>query len=100
MPLHDRLAELATLGATAGGIDRALFTAAERAARERFVAWGRSDGLHVEQDRAGNVFARLEPGTASSPVRVDGIAGAVDCDAHAPVQCGSHLDTEIGRAHV
>jgi beta-ureidopropionase / N-carbamoyl-L-amino-acid hydrolase len=73
--LHARLAELATLGATASGIDRGLFTAAERAARERFVAWAREDGLSVEQDRAGNVFARL------------GGRGA------APVQCGSHLDT-------
>ncbi len=79
--LHDRLAELATLGATDEGIDRALFTPAERAARERFAAWARSDGLAVEQDRAGNVFARLAalPGAAT--------AGA------APVQCGSHLDT-------
>ncbi|HEY0615637.1 MAG TPA: M20 family metallo-hydrolase [Candidatus Elarobacter sp.] len=75
MTLHARLAELATLGATAGGIDRALFTDAEHAARERFVAWARADGLHVEQDRVGNVFARLG-----------------DFDV-APVQSGSHLDT-------
>ncbi len=75
MTLHARLAELATLGATPAGIDRALFTAAERAARERFVAWAREDGLTVEQDRAGNVFARLGPRDAP------------------PVQCGSHLDT-------
>ena len=76
MSLQERLGSLAALGATAEGIDRALFTAPERAARERFAAWAREDGLHVEQDRAGNLFARLEgrkPG--------------------APVQCGSHLDT-------
>ncbi|HTD35042.1 MAG TPA: M20 family metallo-hydrolase [Candidatus Elarobacter sp.] len=78
MTLHARLAELATLGATPAGIDRALFTAAERAARERFVAWAREDGLTVEQDRAGNVFARLGPRDAP------------------PVQCGSHLDTVRG----
>lgn len=76
MTLPERLASLATLGATADGIDRALFTAAERAARERFAQWAREAGLHVEQDRAGNVFARL-----------DGLAGGP------PVQCGSHLDT-------
>ena len=76
MTLHERLAELATCGATVEGIDRALFTAAERDARERFVAWARGDGLDVEQDRAGNVFAQL--------------AGRA---AGAPVQCGSHLDT-------
>src|SRR6202008_1443387 len=57
--LHDRLRELATHGATDAGIDRALFTAAERAARERFAAWSAAAGFHVEQDRAGNVFARL-----------------------------------------
>ena len=76
MTIHERLAELATLGATETGIDRALFTAPERAARERFAAWARAAGLDVEQDRAGNVFARLA-GAAAGP----------------PVQCGSHLDT-------
>ncbi|HEX3465184.1 MAG TPA: M20/M25/M40 family metallo-hydrolase, partial [Candidatus Elarobacter sp.] len=75
MTLHARLAELATLGATEHGIDRALFTAVERAARARFAAWAREDGLTVEQDRVGNVFARL--GERGVP----------------PVQCGSHLDT-------
>jgi hydantoinase/carbamoylase family amidase len=74
--LHERLAELAALGATGEGIDRALFTAPERAARERFAAWSATAGLHVEQDRAGNVFARL--------------AGREELP---PVQCGSHLDT-------
>ncbi len=77
--LHARLAELATLGATADGIDRALFTAPERAARERFAGWARAAGLRVEQDRVGNVFARL-----------------VGDDDGAPVQCGSHLDTVRG----
>ena len=74
--LHARLAELATFGATAEGIDRPLFSAAEHAARARFTAWAATAGLSVEQDRVGNVFARLagrEPGP--------------------PVQCGSHLDT-------
>ena len=76
MTLHDRLAELAALGATSAGIDRALFTAPERAARERFAAWARDGGLHVEQDRIGNVFARLD-----------------GRESGAPIQCGSHLDT-------
>jgi hydantoinase/carbamoylase family amidase len=74
--LHDRLAELAWLGATGEGIDRALFTAPEHAARACFAAWSAAAGLHVEQDRAGNVFARL--------------AGREELP---PVQCGSHLDT-------
>jgi N-carbamoyl-L-amino-acid hydrolase len=76
MTLHERLASLAMLGATAEGIDRPLFSAAERAAREQFVRWAREDGLAVDQDGVGNVFARLD--------------GA---DAGPPVQCGSHLDT-------
>jgi hydantoinase/carbamoylase family amidase len=80
--VHDRLAELAALGATHDGIDRPLFSSAERAARERFAAWARAAGLHVEQDRAGNVFARL-----------DGSADDAHARGLAPVQSGSHLDT-------
>ncbi|HEY4441347.1 MAG TPA: M20 family metallo-hydrolase [Candidatus Elarobacter sp.] len=76
MTVHERLADLAALGATADGIDRPLFSAAEHAARTRFAAWARDAGLTVEQDRVGNVFARLE-GREPGP----------------PVQCGSHLDT-------
>lgn len=76
MTLHARLAELATHGATADGIDRALFTPPEHEARRLFARWANDAGLRVEQDRAGNVFARL--------------VGRRD---DAPVQCGSHLDT-------
>jgi hydantoinase/carbamoylase family amidase len=76
MKVHERLAELAAFGATAQGIDRALFTPADHAARRRFAQWAHADGLAVEQDRAGNVFARLDGGS-------DG----------PPLQCGSHLDT-------
>jgi N-carbamoyl-L-amino-acid hydrolase len=79
--LHERLAALAALGATEAGIDRALFSPAERAAREQFVRWAREDRLHVEQDRAGNVFARLSAAASSAYA------------AGPPVQCGSHLDT-------
>jgi N-carbamoyl-L-amino-acid hydrolase len=76
MTLHARLAELATHGATADGIDRGLFTPAEHAARALFARWATEAGLRVEQDRAGNVFARL-----------------VGLRDDAPMQCGSHLDT-------
>ena len=76
MRLHARLAELAAHGATADGIDRGLFTSAEHAARALFARWASEAGLRVEQDRAGNVFARL-----------------VGLRDDAPVQCGSHLDT-------
>ncbi len=76
MRLHERLAELAALGATPDGIDRGLFTPADAAARRLFADWSRASGFDVEQDRAGNVFARYDPGAGGSPV-----------------QCGSHLDT-------
>jgi len=76
MKVHERLAQLATLGATPAGIDRALFTAADHAARRHFADWASRDGFTVEQDRAGNLFARLHGG-----------------DGGPPIQCGSHLDT-------
>ncbi len=76
MKIHARLAELAELGATADGIDRGLFTLAEHAARRRFADWATGAGLRVWQDRAGNVFARLDGGTPAPPI-----------------MCGSHLDT-------
>jgi hydantoinase/carbamoylase family amidase len=75
MNVHARLAALATLGAAADGIDRALFTAADQAARRCFADWAAASGLTVEQDRAGNVFARLAGGDGP------------------PLLCGSHLDT-------
>ncbi len=68
--------ELSALGAYEGGIDRALFTPADRAARALFVAWSRASGFEVVQDRAGNVFAQRAG-------RQDGPALLV----------GSHLDT-------
>ena len=71
-----RLERLATLGATPNGIDRRLFSPADAAARAMFAAWARAAGLTVEQDRAGNVFARR--------------AGQL---AAAPILSGSHLDT-------
>ncbi|GAC1546587.1 MAG: allantoate amidohydrolase [Candidatus Velthaea sp.] len=74
------LAELAMLGATSEGIDRGLFTPAEHAARACFARWARELGASVEQDRAGNLFARL----------------AGRDNSLAPIQCGSHLDTVRG----
>jgi hydantoinase/carbamoylase family amidase len=74
--LAERLLQLATLGATEHGIDRRLFSAADAAARGLFVQWARAANYVVEQDRAGNVFARR-------PGRRVGAA----------VLSGSHLDT-------
>ncbi|HVA28964.1 MAG TPA: M20 family metallo-hydrolase [Candidatus Baltobacteraceae bacterium] len=72
-----RLAELSAIGRHPGGIDRALATPAEKAARERFASWARASGFTMTQDRVGNLFARRN-GTRP--------------DA-APMLIGSHLDT-------
>jgi N-carbamoyl-L-amino-acid hydrolase len=74
--LSDRLAELATFGATSAGIDRRLFSAADAGARRLFVSWARASNYTVEQDLAGNVFVRR-------PGKRDG----------ASIMSGSHLDT-------
>jgi N-carbamoyl-L-amino-acid hydrolase len=75
-PVIARLEALATFGATPAGIDRRLFSAADYQARTLFATWARDAGFAVEQDRAGNVFARR--------------AGRRDA---APILSGSHLDT-------
>ncbi len=74
--MAERLAQLAALGATEHGIDRRLFSAADAGARALFAQWARASNYTVEQDRAGNVFAR----------RAGRHDGAV-------VLSGSHLDT-------
>jgi hydantoinase/carbamoylase family amidase len=73
----ERLNELAELGRHEGGIDRALATPQERAARERFAAWARARHYALRQDAFGNLFAR-RPGSRG--------------DAK-PILVGSHLDT-------
>lgn len=73
----ERLAELAALGRHALGIDRALATPQEHAARERFVAWARARDYALSQDRVGNLFARR----------------AGEREGARPVLVGSHLDT-------
>jgi len=70
------LAQLAALGATGHGIDRRLFSAEDAQARTLFAQWARASKFTVEQDRAGNVFARR--------------AGKRD---GAAILSGSHLDT-------
>ncbi len=80
MQLIAALAELAACGAVADGIDRALFTPPEHAARLLFARWARACGASLEQDRAGNLFARR----AGTDPRLP------------PIQCGSHLDTVKG----
>lgn len=78
---HDRLLqwieELGAIGATPeGGVRRIAATDADKAGRDKVVAWMQVLGLHVEIDRIGNIFGTL--------------AGERD---DAPVMIGSHIDT-------
>lgn len=73
----DRLHELAQLGRHENGIDRALATPQERAARELFAVWARARNYALSQDSVANLFARRD--------------GRRD-DA-SPILVGSHLDT-------
>jgi N-carbamoyl-L-amino-acid hydrolase len=70
---------LAEIGATpAGGVARVALTDADRAGRDRFVAWANELGCSIHIDRIGNLFARYE---GTEPDR-------------APVVIGSHLDSQ------
>lgn len=80
MNITERLAALALIGAHEGGIDRALFTPAEHAARVAFAGWCRAAGLALSQDRAGNLFAQRAGRRSETR----------------PIVVGSHLDTVRG----
>ncbi|MGD0968133.1 MAG: M20 family metallo-hydrolase [Candidatus Aquilonibacter sp.] len=73
----ERLAVLRELGAHEGGIDRALLTPQERAARLQFAVWARASGFTVTQDAVSNVFARRDGSRKDRK----------------PILVGSHLDT-------
>ncbi len=77
MNVVEKLEALRVLGAYEGGIDRALLTPQERAARALFATWARASGFALTQDGVGNLFARRN-GT-----RAD----------RKPILIGSHLDT-------
>jgi beta-ureidopropionase / N-carbamoyl-L-amino-acid hydrolase len=61
-----------------GGLQRLALTDADRAMRDRFVAWCRDAGLGVTVDAVGNIFARRAGRDETLP----------------PVLIGSHLDTQ------
>ncbi|HTU68747.1 MAG TPA: M20 family metallo-hydrolase [Candidatus Baltobacteraceae bacterium] len=73
----ERLDALRVLGAHEHGIDRALLTPPERAARALVASWARASGFAVMQDRVSNLFARREGGRTGRK----------------PILIGSHLDT-------
>ncbi len=74
--LHDRLRDLAQVGATdGGGVTRLALTDEDRAGRDLLVSWLRAAGLSVRIDDFGNIVGRRE-GTGGDPVLL-----------------GSHIDT-------
>jgi len=77
MNVVERLEALRALGAHEHGIDRALLTPAERAARALFASWARASGFTVTQDGVSNLFARRNGSRADAK----------------PILVGSHLDT-------
>ena len=77
--LWSTIHSLAEIGATpAGGVARVALTDADRAGRDRFVAWATELGCSIHIDRIGNLFARYE---GTDPAR-------------APIVIGSHLDSQ------
>jgi beta-ureidopropionase / N-carbamoyl-L-amino-acid hydrolase len=77
MNVIERLDALRELGMHEHGIDRALLTPAEHAARALVASWARASGFTVTQDRVSNLFVRRE---------------GTDPNAK-PILAGSHLDT-------
>ena len=74
--LHDRLRDLAQVGATAGGgVTRLALTDEDRAGRDLLVSWLRAAGLSVRFDDFGNIVGRREGAGGDS------------------VLFGSHIDT-------
>lgn len=83
--LWNSLMEMAKIGATEkGGVCRLALTDLDRESRDLFVQWCEAAGCTVSFDAMGNIFARRPGRNNDLP----------------PVMAGSHLDSQIGRAHV
>ncbi|WP_406857828.1 Zn-dependent hydrolase [Alsobacter sp. KACC 23698] len=76
----ERIVALGEIGRTDGVLTRLAASDADRAARDRLVAWLREAGLDVVIDRIGNIL-----GVWSTPENA----------GRAPVVMGSHIDTVI-----
>jgi beta-ureidopropionase / N-carbamoyl-L-amino-acid hydrolase len=77
--LWRRLMAMALIGRRGeSGVDRAAFSAEDRAARRLLYEWGAALGLDATQDAVGNLFLRY-PGESAEL---------------APILCGSHLDSQ------
>jgi len=78
--LLDRIRALGAIGRNDGRLTRLALSDADKAGRDRLVAWIRQAGLDVVVDRIGNIF---------------GIWTDADNADKAPVLVGSHIDTVI-----
>ena len=77
--LWQSLMDMAKIGpGVAGGNNRQTLTDDDSAARYLFQKWCRDEGLSLQTDKMGNMFARRDGSDPSLP----------------PVMVGSHLDTQ------
>lgn len=77
--LWDSLMEMAKIGpGVAGGNNRQTLTDEDAEGRRLYLAWCEAEGLEMELDKMGTMFARREGTDPSLP----------------PVMVGSHLDTQ------
>ena len=83
--LNRDLLELARIGQTPkGGVCRLALTDLDQAGREWVIQKAKSLGLSISIDAIGNTFMRRAGQDPTLPA----------------VMTGSHIDTQIGRAHV
>lgn len=77
--LWDSLMQMATIGATSkGGNSRLALTEEDRQGRDLFIQWCRDEGMTIQRDLIGNLFAVRKGKDQSLP----------------PIVMGSHLDTQ------
>lgn len=77
--LWDSLMQMATIGATSkGGNSRLALTEEDRQGRDLFIQWCQDEGMTIQRDLIGNLFAVRKGKDQSLP----------------PIVMGSHLDTQ------
>ncbi len=77
--LWDSLEEMARIGALSkGGVRRLAYSEDDQRGRALFMSWCRDEGMRVETDAIGNIFAVLEGRVADAPA----------------IMIGSHLDSQ------
>ena len=103
--LMRRIAELAAIGATAGGgVCRLALSDADRQGRDRLVAWMKDLGLAVRVDRIGNIFGTRDGRRGGAPVmigsHIDSVANGGRYDGSYGVLAGLELVCRLDARHV